>query len=76
MLQIAINFIDELLEFFDNSEVKALRKIEAGLFRIRISLVQPQMRLIGCITEFNMGKVTPLYLYTSLNGTCHSVFDF
>ncbi|WP_332635376.1 hypothetical protein [Acetomicrobium sp.] len=59
MLQIAINFIDELLEFFDNSEVKALRKIEAGLFRIRISLVQPQMRLIGCITEFNMGKVTP-----------------
>ena len=40
LLQIAINFFKELLEFFDNSEVRTLSEIEAELSRIMKAFVR------------------------------------
>ena len=40
LLQIAINFFKELLEFFDNSEVRTLEEIEAELFRIMKAFIR------------------------------------
>ena len=40
LLQIAINFFKELLEFFCNSEVRTLAEIEAELSRIMKAFVR------------------------------------
>ena len=40
LLQIAINFIKELLEFFDNSEVRTLAEIEGEISRIMKAFIR------------------------------------
>ncbi len=51
LLQIAINFFKELLEFFDNSEVRTLAEIEAELFRIMKAFIRELIKAYIQITD-------------------------
>ena len=51
LLQIAINFFKELLEFFDNSEVRTLAEIEAELFRIMKAFIRELIEAYIQITD-------------------------